>query len=207
MKGTERSNIHLSSNNTHTHVISLPRACTCKVDTSNTERLQTCEKRGCKKSQLIPVCRAIVAICSDIKTKHINTNLMFVWPCILNMKWRVRPTRCNNYDLLIIHQLNMFRASLCPIFRGARPYITAYGFQHLMCSLVSWGAGSRPCALCRVESGSILYTVHTVCIPAPQDTSQHKCWKPYAVIYGLALLKMGHNDARNMLSWWIINKS
>jgi len=27
--------------------------------------------------------------------------LMFVWPCILNMKWFVRPTWCNNYDLLI----------------------------------------------------------------------------------------------------------
>jgi len=26
---------------------------------------------------------------------------VFVWPCIVNMKWRVRPTRCNNYDLLI----------------------------------------------------------------------------------------------------------
>ena len=24
-----------------------------------------------------------------------NGNLMFVWPCILNMKWLVRPTRCN----------------------------------------------------------------------------------------------------------------
>jgi hypothetical protein len=39
---------------------------------------------------------------------------------------------------------------------------------------------------------ALLYTVHTACFPDPQDTSQHiKCWKPYAVIYGLALLKMG----------------
>ena len=28
-------------------------------------------------------------------------SLMFVWPCILNMKWFVRPTWFNNYDLLI----------------------------------------------------------------------------------------------------------
>jgi len=28
-----------------------------------------------------------------------------------------------------------------PIFRNARPYITAYGFQHMMCWLVSWEAG------------------------------------------------------------------
>jgi len=33
--------------------------------------------------------------------------------------------------------------------------------------------------------------VHTTCLPASQDSSQHiKCWKPYAVIYSLALLKM-----------------
>jgi len=32
---------------------------------------------------------------------------------------------------------------IIPIFRSARPYITAYGFQHLMCWLVSWGAGNQ----------------------------------------------------------------
>jgi len=38
----------------------------------------------------------------------------------------------------------------------------------------------------------LLCTVHTNCFPASQDTSQHiKCWKPCAVIYSLALLKMG----------------
>jgi len=42
----------------------------------------------------------------------------------------------------------------------------------------------------RLEVGGVFG--HTACFPAPQDTSQHiKCWKPYAVIYGLALLKMG----------------
>ena len=43
-----------------------------------------------------------------------SLNLMFVWPCVIDIQWRGRPTRCNNYDLLIIHSLNMFRASLCP---------------------------------------------------------------------------------------------
>ena len=34
--------------------------------------------------------------------------------------------------------------------------------------------------------------VHTTCLPASQDSCQHlKCWKPYAVVYSLALLKMG----------------
>ena len=49
-----------------------------------------------------------------------------------------------------------------PIFRSAKPYIAAFGFQHLMLL-----AGAK----------------------AP--TSNIKCWKPYAIIYGLALLKMG----------------
>jgi len=75
--------------------------------------------------------------------------------------------------------------TIMPIFRSARPYITANGFQHLMCCLESWEAG-------RQESNNSLYTVHTTCFPASQDSSQHiKFWKPYAVIYGLALLKMG----------------
>ena len=57
-----------------------------------------------------------------------------------------------------------------PIFRSARLYTTAYGW---------------------LQSKNSLYTVHTTCLPASQDSSKHfKCWKPYAVIYGLALLKM-----------------
>ena len=41
-------------------------------------------------------------------------------------------------------------------------------------------------------SNNSLYTVHTNCLPASQDSSQHiKCWKLYAVIYGLVLLKIG----------------
>jgi len=30
---------------------------------------------------------------------------------------------------------------ILPIFRSAIPYVTAYGFQHLMCWLVSWRDG------------------------------------------------------------------
>jgi len=32
---------------------------------------------------------------------NLIVNLMFVWPGILHMKWFVRPTWCNNHDLLI----------------------------------------------------------------------------------------------------------
>ena len=42
------------------------------------------------------------------------------------------------------------------------------------------------------DSNNSPYIVHTTCLPVSQDSSQHiKCWKPYAVIYGLALLKVG----------------
>jgi len=51
---------------------------------------------------------------------------------------------------------------IMPIFRSTWPYITAYGFLHLTCWLVSWGAGQYI-----------------------------KCWKLYAVVYGQVLLKMG----------------
>ena len=95
-------------------------------------------------------------------------SLTFVWPCILNMKWRVRPTRCNKLWLINNPLAPHVSGIIMLIFRSARPYITAYGFQHLMCWLVSWEA--RKQTVC---------TVHTV------------CWKPYAVTYGLALLKMG----------------
>ena len=95
---------------------------------------------------------------------------------------------------------------IVPIFRSARPYITAYGFQHLSCwkpyaviyglALLKMGIMMpKTCWANRLVINHNCYTVHTVhtaCFPASQDSSQHiKCWKPYAVIYGLVLLKMG----------------
>jgi len=45
-------------------------------------------------------------------------------------------------QLLFINNLLSQHVSdiIMPIFRSARPYFTAYGFQHLMCWLVSWEA-------------------------------------------------------------------
>jgi len=40
------------------------------------------------------------------------------FPTLSYLEWRVRLTSCNNYDLLIIHQLNIFRAPLCPSSGG-----------------------------------------------------------------------------------------
>ena len=79
-----------------------------------------------------------------------------------------------------------------PIFRSTRLYIAAYGFQHLMLlagALDSRFAGSVGCY--STESSSILHTVHTTRVPALQGSSNIKCWKPYAAIYSLVLLKMG----------------
>ena len=55
------------------------------------------------------------------------------------------------------------------------------------------------------KSTNSLYTVHTTCLPASQDSSRHfKCWKPYAVLYSLALLKM---DTMVPKIFWIIDLS
>ena len=49
-----------------------------------------------------------------------------------------------------------------------------------------------PAPILRQINPGRVHRMHTACSPAPQDTSQHtKSWKPYAVICGLALLKMG----------------
>ena len=66
-----------------------------------------------------------------------------------------------------------------PIFRSARLYLTAYGVQHIICWLVTWGAGMqavRNVLRMLLESNNILHTVRTACFLAPRDTRQHmKC--------------------------------
>jgi len=84
--------------------------------------------------------------------------LMFVWPCILNLKRFGGPSWCNNYDLLINQWLNMFRAPLCPS-SGAQGWLSSADF---------------------------------------------KCWKPHAVVYSPALLKMGTKVPETC---WIIDLS
>jgi len=74
---------------------------------------------------------------------------------------------------LIIHQLNMFRESLCP---SSGACITAYGFQHMMCWLGYWEAEKQSA-----------YSAHGLLPGFPSNI-----W-PCA-------LDDGHNDARNMLS-------
>ena len=58
-----------------------------------------------------------------------SVNLMFVWLCILSMKWRVRPTRCNKLWFINNPLAQHVSGIIMPIFRSARPYVTAYGFQ------------------------------------------------------------------------------
>ena len=65
-----------------------------------------------------------------------------------------------------------------PNFRSARPYITAYDFKHLM-------------LLAGVVESRAARRVHTAARLSKTPASNIKCLKSYAVIHGLALLKMG----------------
>jgi len=75
-----------------------------------------------------------------------------------------------------------------PIFRSAKLYTTAYGFQHLKCWQESWG---------RWEAGSV-HCVEAVFreTASTQCSSVHPCTP-----------EDGHNGARNMLNHWFFNKS
>ena len=81
-----------------------------------------------------------------------------------------------------------------PIFRSAIPYISAYGFQYLILLagvLVSQAMGSVHCVEDVVQTtSSTQCTLPTAQLPK-NPASSIKCWKPYAVIYGLVLLKLG----------------
>jgi hypothetical protein len=83
--------------------------------------------------------------------------------------------------------------TIMSIFRSARPYVTAYGFQHLM--LLAGILGSR-------EGGcNILHTVHSARFPAPQDSSQqHQVLETIRGNIRSSTPEDGHNGARNMLS-------
>ena len=79
------------------------------------------------------------------------------------------------------------------IFRSARPYVTAYGFQHLM--LLAGILGSR-------EAGRV-HCVEDVTssFPAPQDASQqHQVLETICGNIRSSTPEDGHNGARNMLS-------
>jgi hypothetical protein len=81
---------------------------------------------------------------------------------------------------------------IMPIFRSARPYITAYGSQHLM--LLAGVLGVR-------KACNTLHTVHTDRFPVPQDTSQqHQVLGTICSNIRFSAPEDGHNDARNMLS-------
>ena len=96
--------------------------------------------------------------------------------------WDQQCSRDNKLWFIVNPLAQHVSVIIMPIFRSVGPYITAYGFQHLMCSLVSWElleAGRMPI----FRSVGPYITAYGL---------QHiKCWKPYAVIYGATLLKMG----------------
>jgi len=75
------------------------------------------------------------------------------------LKWPVRPTWCNNCDLLINHKHNMFRPTLCPS-SGAQGRILLHTVFSTWCADWSLGKpGGRSCAHCR---GCYWNSVHSV---------------------------------------------
>jgi len=109
---------------------------------------------------------------------HKQSLLMFVWQCVLNMKWRMRPIRCNK--LWFINNLLAQHVSgiIMPIFRSTRPTLL-----HMVLSsrCAGWSLakpGSRPCShgllpgLQRIQPAHLL--LNTICSNV-----------------GLVLLKMG----------------
>ena len=98
--------------------------------------------------------------------------------------------------------------TIMPIFRSVRPYTAAYGFQHLMLLagvLRNWDAGSVHSVEDVTQPSRITSSTHprlrrvtssTKCTlpaswPPKTPASNIRCWKTYAAIYSLALLKMG----------------
>jgi len=47
-----------------------------------------------------------------------------------DLKWRVRPTKCNKLWSINNPLAQHVSGIILPIFRSARPYFTAFGFQH-----------------------------------------------------------------------------
>ena len=63
-------------------------------------------KWWCRKGEsalFLQFCVKEIGLTGIIPFQTNMTYFMFVWQCILNMKWRVRPIRCKNCNLLIIH--------------------------------------------------------------------------------------------------------
>jgi len=98
------------------------------------------------------------------------------------MKWFVRKTWCNKYDLLMNISSTCFGHHYAHLQERKAVYncIRFSALNVLAEDLASQEA-------CRVHSEKA-----DIRITASQDSSQHiKCWKPYAVIEGIELLKMG----------------
>jgi len=68
------------------------------------------------------VCKCVLFYCYRVATRLQLTNI----------KRRVRPKRCNKLWFIYNPLAQHVSGIILPIFRSARPYITANGFQHLM---------------------------------------------------------------------------
>ena len=125
----------------------------------------------------------------------------FLWPCIMNIRWRERTNkmqliRCLLSNFLSQHVLGI----IMPISRRIRPCLTACGvlLGYVGCGW-QWSCGAASWAVCTVWKllldNSNFHTVHTAHSAAPQDHSQpqptHPGRTPHAVGHDFILLMMG----------------
>ena len=119
---------------------------------------------------------------------------------------RIRPTRCNNSDLLLINSISTCFGHLYAHRQEIQLRSTAY---HCLscCSCCDAGeSGVKMCALCGecclTMSGNILHTVHTSCQPTLQLHNSYNRTDNYRQWNAVGSPDDGHKDARNMLRYY-----
>ena len=109
----------------------------------------------------------------------------FLWPCVMNVRWRERNQQDVTNPMFIIKLLSQHVSGIIiPIIRRTRPCTTAYGVLHWLCWL--WLCGAASWAVCTV----LLFDSNCTTCGSTRSCSPDD----------------GHNDARNMLRSKFDNK-
>ena len=130
---------------------------------------------------VVETCCSSIIFYSEYKYNRSTQNkgsFRFLWPCIVNIRWRERTNkmqliRCLFSNFLSQHVLGI----TMPIIRRIRPCPTECGVLSgcVGCGWL-WSCGAASWAVCSVWKllfDSNFHTVHTAYDPAPQDHSLH----------------------------------
>jgi len=130
---------------------------------------QKSEQRRGKKSSILPINYWHVKNRGSQKYHWNNFNAM------MQQLWFINQ-----------HLAHYVSGTIMPIFRSERPYITAYGFQHLMCWLeFEWHPP---------------HSAHGLPPGLPRHQPAHQVLKTICSNIWSSVPEDAHNDARNMLS-------